>query len=82
MIAEQKALTITPAKRRLFSCTNRRLEVKTKTKSKVTRLPVKDIPATPGKNRNPSIMPRTAPTADPPETPNIYGSAKGLRNKA
>jgi hypothetical protein len=82
IMAEQKALTITPDNRRA-SFLNTDLPVDmTSISARVPRLPRKDVKQIPGNRDNPNNIPIMAPIAEPPEIPSIKGSARGFRSKA
>jgi len=59
-----------------------RPEIRASMSSSTSMLPPKAVTATPGNWDNPRSIPRMAPTAEPPEMPRIYGSARGLRSRA
>jgi hypothetical protein len=82
IIAEQNALTITPDSSRA-SFLNIDLPVDmTSISASVAKLPRKDMKQIPGNRANPNNIPMMAPIAEPPEIPNMKGSARGFRSNA
>lgn len=83
--AESSAPTTTPERSRVCTCTTPRREAIENTRPKERR-PVMNaaiiIPMPPHAPENPRTNATTPPTAAPDETPTMYGSANGLRNKA
>lgn len=70
IIAEQKALTMTPVRRREF-CLILCVELKRKMMARVLRLPPREKRDWPGKAASPKVMARMAPMAAPPDSPRM-----------
>ena len=82
IMAEQKALTITPdSSRASFLKIDFPVNM-IKIKARVPKLPRKEVKQIPGNRDRPSNIPIMAPIAEPPDTPSMNGSASGLRSSA